>query len=133
VEKSCVSPHFASLTRGAASTTFPRCQHRVARHCGCVLLVRSQQFAAAQPTHRRLRGTFRDADGLREFLIADLDIVTVALLFDSKPEIHQKCDGPPIVADQIAHQYVGNVIVKRGHRYTGHQYSIYWVIAVRVP
>jgi hypothetical protein len=41
-----------------------------------------------------------------------------APLFGSKPQVYQEADRPAVMADQVAHQYIGYVIVEDGHRYT---------------
>jgi hypothetical protein len=44
----------------------------------------------------------------------------VALLLRRKPQVNQEADRPAVMPDQIAHQDIDNVIVKRKHHCTGH-------------
>jgi hypothetical protein len=65
-----------------------------------------------------LHGTLRNPNGLRQLLIANLYRPVSTSLFGSQPQIHQEADWSPVVADEVAQEYVNYVIVKRKHHYT---------------
>jgi len=64
-----------------------------------------------------LDGTLRNANAFREFPIADPHHAISALLFGCQPQVYQEADRSSVMADQVAHEHVNNVLVKREHRY----------------
>ena len=82
------------------------------------------QLPSNEPVHRSLRGALRHANRFRQFQIAHLDRPASSSLFGLEPEIQKKAGRSPVMTDQVAHQDVNHVIIKREHRYTDNQYSI---------
>ena len=70
-----------------------------------------EQFPAAEPAYGGLDGTFGDADVFGEFLVADLNGCAAAGLFGGEPKIDEKADRAAVVANQIAQEHVGDVVV----------------------
>jgi hypothetical protein len=77
-----------------------------------------EEFAADEPAYGGLRGTFRDANGFGELLIADADGGGAALLLASEPDVDEKAGRTAVVADEVAHEDVGDVGVELEHGYT---------------
>ncbi len=70
-----------------------------------------------------MRRALGDADGFGEFLIADADgggaaLLGIFLLLRREPEIDEKAGGTAIVADEVAHENVGDVGIELEHGYT---------------
>jgi hypothetical protein len=96
-----------------------------------VVLADRKQLPSHQPVHCNLRRALRHANRFRHFHIAHLHRPISSSLFGIEPEIQEKAGRFPVMANEVAHEHVDHVIVKRKHRYTDHQYSIGYHIAVR--
>jgi len=68
-----------------------------------------------QPSGRSLCGAFRDAHGFGEFAIADTHRFVLALLFRSKPQIHEVAYWSSVMPDQVPHQAVENIFIQLDH------------------
>lgn len=118
-----------AATLGASNGLPPGAQYHVSRCCGDIFFANGEKFPSDEPAHCRLHGTFRSSNRFRESLIADLNRCVSTPLFVCQPKIHEETDGSPVMADEVAHEHVDNVIVHGGHRYTNHLYSNPWLIA----
>jgi hypothetical protein len=93
----------------------PRPHHLISRHRRRRGLCRLQQLAPYQPAHARLRSALRNADRIGNRLIAGVNTLPAdAPGLKSEPEIDQKTGRLMVVADQVAHQDVHNIVVD-GH------------------
>lgn len=95
----------------ATEMVAPGGQHCVAWYCGCILLLGFEEPSLRQPADGRLHRAFRNADVFSKLLVTDLDWRVFASMLDGKPQVHQECDRPVVVADKVAHQDVHNVVV----------------------
>lgn len=93
----------------------PRMMSNVFGCGGSCLLAHGEQLAFDEPSGGTLRRTLRDADRFSQLLIADPHCATPPKLFNIKPEVHQKGDRAPVVADKIAHENGGDVVVYLSH------------------
>jgi len=87
-----------------------------------------QEFAAGKPTYGGLCGTARNTRCFRQILITDLNRQIAARLLSRQPKVNQKTSRLAIVAHEIAHQDLGDVVVEREHC-SNDQYSNHWLIA----
>ena len=102
-----------------ACSILPRAPHGVTRDSCSVLLASGEQFPSNQPAHRSLRRTLRKSNRLGQLLITHLNGSLPTCLFGRKPYIDKEAGGSPVVADQVAHQHVYDVIIQVQHGYTG--------------
>jgi hypothetical protein len=109
-----------AATTTALCGSSPRTKDRVTRRCRRTFFAGSEQFPSDEPTHRGLHGTLRNANGLRQFPITDLDHCISTPLFGGQPQIHEEADWSPVMADEVAHEHVDYVIVQCRHSYTSH-------------
>jgi hypothetical protein len=54
-------------------------------------------------------------DVLCQFLIADLYCAITAFLFGDQPYIDEEADGTAVMADEVTHEDIDNVIITREH------------------
>src|SRR6266403_3396599 len=102
-----------------ARSILPRAPHGVTRDSCSVFLASGEQFPSNQPAHRSLRRTLRKSNRLGQLLITHLNGSLPTCLFGRKPYIDKEAGGSPVVADQVAHQHVYDVIIQVQHGYTG--------------
>src|SRR6266478_2140199 len=102
-----------------ACSILPRAPHGVTRDSCSVFLASGEQFPSNQPAHRSLRRTLRKSNRLGQLLITHLNGSLPTCLFGRKPYIDKEAGGSPVVADQVAHQHVYDVIIQVQHGYTG--------------
>ena len=102
-----------------ACSILPRAPHGVTRDSCSVFLASAEQFPSNQPAHRSLHRTLRKSNRLGQLLITHLNGSLPTCLFGHKPYIDKEAGGSPVVADQVAHQHVYDVIIQVQHGYTG--------------
>src|SRR6267143_1321571 len=123
LRQSCSSSRRNNLLTAAetdpACSILPRAPHGVTRDSCSVFLASGEQFPSNQPAHRSLRRTLRKSNRLGQLLITHLNGSLPTCLFGRKPYIDKEAGGSPVVADQVAHQLVYDVIIQVQHGYTG--------------
>ena len=123
LRQSCSSSRRNNLLTAAetdpACSILPRAPHGVTRDSCSVFLASGEQFPSNQPAHRSLRRTLRKSNRLGQLLITHLNGSLPTCLFGHKPYIDKEAGGSPVVADQVAHQHVYDVIIQVQHGYTG--------------
>jgi hypothetical protein len=106
----------------------PRVVSKVLR-CRCHCFFRhGEQLAFDEPTDCDLRGTLRNANRFGKFLIADSHSNASPTLLNVEPQVDHETDRSPVVANEISHENIGDVIVYQCHCYTGKQYSSDYLI-----
>ncbi len=103
----------------AASAGFmvaPWRESAVARSSRDVFFRAGQQLSLDQPADCGLRRAFRNTDALGDMLIARLHHSFVSALLRGYPHVNEETDQLPVVADQVAHEDINDVVVDFDHR-----------------
>jgi len=104
-----------TVGRHRTCTISPRRLYCVTGSRRDIVLADRTQLPSNQPVHRDLRRALRYANRFRQFQIAHLHRPISSSLFGIEPEIQEKAGRSPVMTNQVAHQNVDHVIVKREH------------------
>src|SRR5579863_3114644 len=99
----------------AAMIGLPGSLNRVAGGGGYASLSDRDEFSPNQPCHRGLRRAFRYPNRLSEIAITDSDGLLLALLLGGEPQVSEEADRAAVMADEIAHKSIQNVVIQLNH------------------